>query len=321
MEKWRTKVGLAALASAALLAFAPSAANANYRNSCDPCNICNPCDSCCEGGGFDFGVDFLWWKPSISDLHSSVRFEDDSDSGDASTWTRHHQICPDWQPGVKAYFLWPRCMSNFGVYGSYTFVDVEQRHHHKREEDWSRHRFHFNYNEWDVCATYEVGCNDCHHFTPFFGLAGIILNTEHKNHHHEYEEWHHRAESEFWAVGLRAGAAYKFRICDGFHFFSFGHGSLLAGRNDNHERHHERSHNDQCSHVIPGLHLGTGLAYNMNLCDWSINFRVGYEFLVWWDVPTGREFIAGNDLNFRPNTRNERNIAFQGLLVGAGIGF
>lgn len=332
MEKWRKKIGLAVLASTALLAFAPNEANAN-RYSCDPCDTCCNDYNSCDFGGFEVGVDFLWWKPSADNVDTGiVRTSADHDS--------HNNLCPDWQPGVRVMFRMPKFYCDLGLCASYTFIEPTKKQHHHHNGgvfipgsetscnecddqggfafDHAKAKWDLTYQEWDILFGYDIACSQCNHFKPFIGIAGINVSNDVRLHfHHEGDEdggIHHRHNTDFWGVGLRAGAEYQYQLSDCLRFFALAHGTILAGESD-HKSHNGGfdSKDNNCSHLVPGYHIGTGFSYNTSICNWDLAFRIGYEFLVWHNIRQHRDVNGGKV--------GDRTFGFQGLFVGLGVGF
>ncbi|HEY4832830.1 MAG TPA: Lpg1974 family pore-forming outer membrane protein [Waddliaceae bacterium] len=343
MEKWRKKIGIAVLASAALLTFAPNMANA-YNRDCDPCN--NTCDWNCCGGfeGFDIGVDFLWWKPCVDDLDFCASVDEESDGFD---WNiKYKGICPDWEPGVRVLFKMPSCYCDLGLAACYTYIHAQTKRSFRGDDDVAcplihpatdeagdtfdaaRGRWELNYHDWDVLATYDIACNQCHHFKPFIGIAGNVINQKfHVKLRADSEIDTVNWSSDYWGVGLRAGAEYVYQISDCLRFFSVAHGTLLAGKADgtNHQSFPStvRVKDDNCCYFVPGYHIGTGFSYNTCMCDWDVSFRIGYEFLVWHNVPNHRIFTGGDGMGSYSDSTSPstRTLGFHGLLLGLGVSF
>lgn len=331
MEKWRKEIGLAVLASAALLAFAPNEANAN-RYSCDPCDTCCDYNNCCDFGGFEVGIDFLWWKPSADNVDTCTI----ATQGEGGSWSYHHKnVCPDWEPGVRVYFAMPKFYCDLGLAASYTFIEPTKSNHHHRHEgilipgstsrcdgfstlwDHGKADWNLTYQEWDILIGYDVCCNACNHFRPFIGVAGLNIDSDVKLHFHNdssSDGVRFKHTNGFWGVGLRAGAEYSYQLSDCLRFFAMAHGTILCGESDHKHHHHwSDSKDDNCCHLVPGYHIGTGFSYNTCVCNWDLSFRLGYEFLVWHNVRHSRDW---NGIK-----HEDKTFGFQGLFLGVGVGF
>ncbi len=254
MKKLRKTISLALL-SVALFAFAPTSVQAQ---NCDPCD---PCD----WGGIDIGVDYLYWKPVVDNLEYAAEL--DASSSEPFEY-KFHDVCPDWESGVRVYLGWQSPCWNLGLRGSWTYVDADESDsvgnpkqtspdpddifiaftHPGLDEitpdaiiqhgDFGKGEFAAKYNEWDFLVTYNFHDDGCHRFTPFFGVAGIDLDQEFKVKLVDFEGdqpnskgFINRSEwdSDLWAVGLRIGAEYSHQLFNCITLFANGHGSVLTG--------------------------------------------------------------------------------------------
>ncbi len=343
MKKWRKTISLA-LISVALFAFAPISVQAQ---NCDPCDW-----NLCDLGEVKVGVDFLYWKPCIDDLDYAAVVENGS-----IIEIDYKNIDPDWEPGVRAWVYFPNLFCDFGLRASYTFIESNASDSVEDEDNittplahlgidetqltsatsvlWDEAEGHFQltYHEWDVLLSSDISCHECHHFKPFFGLAGIVLDQQLKV---ELEEdgdtdeikW----DSDYWGVGLRAGTKYYYNISDCLGFYASAHGTILAGEadstNDQDFADNVKIKDNKTCHVIPGYHIGTGFVYETCMCDWEIFFKLGYEFLVWHNVPNHRVFVSGVEGTAsnpgwfsHSSSPSTRTLAFHGLSAGLGVSF
>lgn len=103
------------------------AANANeYFGACDPCEM----DSCF--GGFEIGVDFLYWKTCKDDLNYAVVRANvpatiattETAAADAYTTGSQSHINLDWKPGFRIYTSIDDVIGNWSLYGSYTWFST-----------------------------------------------------------------------------------------------------------------------------------------------------------------------------------------------------
>lgn len=345
--------------TAGLLMFAPTAASA-ARNACNPCGPCEPCNPCgpCDWNfcdmEFDIGVDFLWWKPCIDDLEfAAVIQHPGSDSRNQRI--HYHNVDLDWEPGVRIWAFFPNFYCDWALGASYTFIEpnssttVHHRNHvtsplvhigveetevtTSTSELWDKAKgdFDLTYHEWDIGVAYDISCNQCHKFMPFIGIAGIVLDqdlkvTLHENGDKDHIKW----ESDYWGVGLRAGSCYKYRINECFSFIAKAHATILAGSVDSNNKQLQfaedvRIKDDETCHVVPGYHIGAGFEYDTCWCNWDFSARVGYEFLVWHNVPNHRVFTNSEEhhdgLASHATSASVRTLAFHGLFAGLGVSF
>jgi len=338
MKKWRKTISLVFL-SVGLVALTPNVANAQ---SCNPC--CDPCDWNLCDQTFLIGADFLYWKPCIDDLDYAAVVENDNGFTDVD----YKGICPDWQPGFRGYFGLPEFFCDWGLYFSYTRLECCDTHKTTFDDpdgsngitsplihpdllttnlyDEAKGHWDLTYQEWDVLFSYDISCNCCHSFSPFFGVAGVYieqhLRAEFPN---DWEvDWH----SDYWGVGLRAGSEYAYRFNDCFSFFARASGTLLAGKADSRNRQEFGTDieikDDDCCHFVPGYHIGAGFVYEGCTCGTEWGIRIGYEFLNWHNVPNHRVFSGTDGDNAElshSSSASTRNLGFHGLLAGVSLSF
>ncbi len=345
MKKWRRNFSLAVL-TAGLLILAPNFANAGSCGSCEPCNTCDPCGwDCCSFNGFDFGVDFLWWKPCVDDLDFGAEQKGDK--------FEYHSICPDWEPGVRVTLTIPDFYCDFGFKGSWTYIESDDSSSFSNSEDVLATLLHASvaedtsgiydrakgsweacYNEWDLLFYYNMNCNSCHNFMPFFGVAGITLFQEFKANYFDSggllakAEW----ESDYWGAGFRIGADYNYRFSDCLSFFVKSSGTILAGVADSEHVSKGRDEpsgsfgskkigeDDECCQIVPGCYIGAGFIYDTNICDFDFSFKLGYEFVNWYNLPNQRMFPE-DDFISHSTSSNTRTFGFHGLTAGLAFSF
>lgn len=209
--------------------------------------------------------------------------------------------------------------------------------------------YKLHYNEWDVLFTYRISCNPCHTFIPHFGIAGIIANSTFSGVYSPtiafedpdtFGAW--TSTANYWGVGLRVGADYEYQFSRCLKAFARGQGTLLAGEAKNTDASFapgdtagdiiaiSLTDDHKSCHMVPGYHLAIGVQYDDRMCDMDVFFRIGYEFLNWWNMPNQRTFVVGDADGAAPGTGNGvasatsssvRNLGFQGLFVGLGVSF
>lgn len=343
MKKWSQKLSLAILC-AGLLALIPNAASAYL---CDPC--CDPCyDPCCLGG-FEVGIDFIYWKPCIDELDWGATVETENNSP-VTTTVKYKSICPDWEPGIRVYFGMPEAFCDLGLAVHYTLIGSDDSSSAEESEgvvtplqhqgpdtdspwDEGKGTWDLCYHEWDVLLTYDISCTPCHNFKPYFGLAGIYLEQELDVELIEGSdtsgviEW----ESRYWGVGLRFGSEYKYRMNQCLSIFALCEGTLLAGEadNDNKQTYGTSSlqiieiKDDDCCHFVPGFHIGAGILYDGCVCNNDFTIKLGYEFIEWRNVPNHRVFTGDNSgsESSHATSSNIRTLGFHGLMAGLYMSF
>jgi hypothetical protein len=205
MANWNKKIGLSVL-SLGLLAMTPNVASANDCYSCDPC--CDPCSL----GGFEVGVDFIYWKPCFDNTEWAVR--EYSTTGTTTPVTSEYNssyqgICPSWEPGVRVRVAKRDIFCDWTLSGSYTWIhSTDNSSVHAGGVNGTSSDFvtsplfapgiannfssttdlvtftdgaatwKSNYQTWDVLLSYDFNCNRCSVFTPFFGVEGLILSQQ-----------------------------------------------------------------------------------------------------------------------------------------------
>ncbi len=350
MKKWRRNFSLAVL-TAGFLALAPSLAGADSCGSCDPCDPCawDPCSF----GDFEIGADFLWWKPCVKDLDVLASY--DEHSNDAwHTNVKYKDICPDWEPGVRVYFYMPDFMCCWGLGASWTYINPDDSTSLSKNEgvispilhleindgniyDKGKVSWDAEYHEWDVIANYDIKFNDCTHFKPFFGVAGIFFDQELKGTFHDNGEkratvdW----EGDYWGVGLRVGTEYVCQFSDCMRFYTKASGTLLAGEacSNNTQKSFDSEgglddilkwkDDDRCL-IVPGCYAAVGFLYDTSFCDFDMTFKLGYEFTYWHDLPSHRVNANPKDEDYfhaHATSASNRDFGFHGLTAGLAFSF
>jgi hypothetical protein len=209
-------------------------------------------------------------------------------------------------------------------------------------------RYRLHYNEWDVLFTYRISCNPCHTFIPHFGIAGIIANSTFGGFYSPdvdlveddtFGFW--SSTANYWGVGLRVGADYEYQFSRCLKAFARGQATLLAGEAKNTDFSAlpgdasttgeivsiTMVDDHKSCHMVPGYHIAVGVQYDDRMCDMDVFFRIGYEFLSWWNMPNQRTFVTGGATDANTNglgastSASVRNLGFQGLFVGGGVSF
>ncbi|MGA8163418.1 MAG: Lpg1974 family pore-forming outer membrane protein [Waddliaceae bacterium] len=355
MKKWSRQIALTAL-SALLCVLTPSSAKARgYGNytSCDPYG----CNDPCSGGGFEIGGEFIWWKPCLDHLEYAI--VDFNPSGIEARRVKYQTLCPDWEPGGRAWIYAPSLFcGSCGLYASYTGIyskdcdatRVDLANPQKRIviplsgfenfENFDRANAHWkvHYHDYDVLFTYVCCCGDSSLFRPFFGFAGLVLDQELFVRGRELSEVTQQLEnsvkikwdSDLFAYGIRVGTEYECQLADCLSLFGKFTASVLTGEPDTKSFQSQFSiteefeqklkvNENECYRCYPGYHLSAGAMYTSCFCNVDFSVRIGYEFVEWHNLPHHRRFIDNDPTQGTAST--DRTFGWQGLLVGASIGF
>ena len=352
MEKWRKKITLV-LWTLGLLVLAPKDAQAQYCGDSEPCDHTAYCYPPCPMECYSVDVDFLWWKPCIDDLEYAA-VESTCDNPDDKL--KYKKICPDWEPGIRVTFKMPCFYCDWGLRASWSYIKSDHSSfvhstnnilipplHPKIYErvtgnriDTAKGEWHSCYHDWDILFTYDCSrgevCSDCsHRFLPYFGVAGLFLDQKFDVKFCDLDpacgcyHW----DSDYWGVGLRLGSEYEYQFSRCFSFFLNGSGTILAGERDGKQvstgfvaSDKFTVTEDDCCHIIPGFHLGTGLIYHTAMCHYDFDFRLGYEFVAWLNVPNHRIFTESEEYGWGHGTSSStRTFAFHGLFAGFSFSF
>jgi len=358
MAKWNKKLGLV-FVNFGLLTMAPNFANAD--------NCYDPCNESCGFGGMDFGVDFLYWKPFVEHPDYAVlRHKDQHGEGNqdvcSSKWG-YKCLCLDWQPGFRLRAGKDDVWCNWRLDGSYTWLQVNSSGRCTRAddnefvasplfhpsfddcfcdprfEDLTTVRGHFDltYQTWDVIFSYDIACNRCHKFAPFFGVEGLIYNQkycvggfadpENRNADSVRSKW----SSDFFGVGLKWGTAYEFQLIDCLKFYSNASGTITVGEHDGKFRCssndpsgnvQKRSFSDgDCTRFVPGYKLAVGFLYESEMCGYDFVVRAGWEFNQWFNLSAPRKFFSKEDGGEHCSASQHHNPGFHGLVAGLDLQF
>lgn len=371
MAKWNKKIGLLVL-NLGLLVMTPSMVNAADCYSCDPRDPCvDPCGSESCFGGYDLGVDFLYWKAAIDDLDWCAVFTSDEVTevrpNGVNYQVKYHDVCPGWEPGVRVRLSKDACWCDWRFAASYTRVkssadrscdncigcstsDIyilapplfngESGQYEYAKADWES-----TYQTWDVLFSYDIDCNRCHVFSPFFGIEGLILS---QNLEATYEtprdaianSANFKWNSNYFGVGLKVGSDYTYNICDSLKLFARASGTLVVGDDDSSNTQTFWSNSttdatftrvkwkdDDCARLVPGYHVQLGVLYESCYCGTEWGFRLGWEFVNWYNVANHRDFTGSGDVGTTStdlsgsSSPNVRTYGFHGLLAGLELHF
>lgn len=239
------------------------AANANdYFGACDPCEM----DSCF--GGFEIGVDFLYWKTCKDDLTYAVysvntpAITEPVVAGPSITGSSAN-LSLDWKPGFRIYTSIDDVLGNWNLYGSYTwfstshssrinaptpaendpsiyliesvltFADLDFNINTYGNLETIKAKYDLSFQSFDVLFSGDYALKQCHYFKPYFGATGIFLNQEIKI-ESEITTPSLIASEGKWndnydGYGLKIGSEYNLALCDGFSIFGNGAALITVG--------------------------------------------------------------------------------------------
>lgn len=340
--------------SAGLIALAPGAVSAENNCCYDPCE-----SRCWDFGSFEFGVDFLYWKPCVSDVDFvGIQTKDN----DPYFRYKIRSIDTDWEPGVRASLKIPSCTCDWDVEASYTYIESRNTESRKVKpadgdmyqvnthpavafprNDLAKGSWNAEYQEWELLFSYNLHNSNCHRLSGFFGVAGIEFDQKLKirlafENGDELVDNHWRGD--YWGVGFRAGSDYQYSFSDCISFFTRAHASILAGEPKNVKQNFKhtfegqtidslRTSDDNRCQIVPGYNIAAGFAYNTSYCDTEWSLRVGYQFLQWFNLPRHRTYYGsgGNILDqagvvlSTSSASTGRSLGMHGLTAGISVAF
>jgi len=318
------------------------------------------------------GLDFIYWKPCIDDLDVAAFLQVNESQQSTDRSVDYKCMCLDWEPGIRASLTLPGLFCDWDFFASYAYLHscdrASQRFEQADGENGivspllftaipdtfsgpfaeGKESWDLCYHEWDALLSHNILCGKCHHFSPYFGIAGIYLDQALKAQFNiqVLEQMRTRAkwDSEYWGVGLRFGTYYEYAICDNLGLFANANASLLAGEarsiNKQQFRIEGEEFTDQqtirfkdseCCLFVPGYRIAAGFNYAGCLCDYEIGARLGYEFVYWHNVPNQRVFCTDADdvdmlLSLSPSVSHTtspstRTLGFHGLVAGISLSF
>lgn len=358
MKKWNKMLGMV-IPSLCLLTMAPGMANANdccYDPCCDPCSF----------GGFEIGADFIYWKPCVDNLdYAAVAYEQQSHSSPVSYSNDYAYkcLCLGWEPGFRVRFGKEDILCNWDLYGSYLWLGINSKSKCKEpkgdgtfvtsplfsavlemnsdpsntELTFVEGKYDSTYQNWDAVVSYDISCNRCHSFQPFFGVEGLIFNQKlvidgYVDHEiYDMDSKHMKWTSDFFGVGLKMGTAYVFEF-NCFKFYANASGAIVVGDHDgvNKQTRYDASgvkfsykfKDADCCQFVPGLHMGLGFIYESDACGCEYAIRAGWEFVKWCNVNNPRRFYESEEgLLTNASASDYTTLGLHGLVVGLDFEF
>ncbi|MCB1149461.1 MAG: hypothetical protein KDK48_04785, partial [Chlamydiia bacterium] len=236
-------------------------ASAQAADNCNPC--CKNWSDMC--GGFTVGADFLLWKACVNDLDYGIVFDGNPELTFPPTVNAtpvpgsYQYVGLNWEPGFRVRIgkedLW--CGWDLGA--SYTWYEASKGHgstvadgqfgfdtlfhggfNNVEDIETLQAKYSLHYQSFDILLGYKWCINPCSILHPFFGIEGLKIKQDIQTLTANDDtppdtqaiDW----ESDYRAIGLKAGTDYHYTICDGLSLFSLASVSLLAGKNDQENR-------------------------------------------------------------------------------------
>jgi hypothetical protein len=357
MKKWNEVVKLTAM-SFWLLLFTPSFTQAQCPSMADSYDW-DPCTL----QGLSLGGEVIWWKPCINDLDIGLAIESEGDDFDydaiCPNWEfgfrvyasyRNH-LCGCWTVSSSWTHIRPDHSSKVEFDADDEENGISPLLHGALTDELVTGLFKrvkgeldMLFNDWDLLLSYDLVCNPCYRFVPYAGLAGIFLYQDQQvimknplginGDDKAWIKW----TSGYNAVGIRAGSELEISLNPCFTFFAKADGSVLAGTVNSKNKQKitfiplnpgptiispMKLEDHESCHLVSGYHIAAGLTYDTRLIDHHFTFRLGYEYLDWYNIPNPRIYFGDNKTTQAAHATqaNTRNLGFHGLFAGAALTF
>lgn len=205
-----------------------------------------------------------------------------------------------------------------------------------------------NYREWSFGGTYQSDWKCNGRVGYFFGITGMHFDEDFDTAFLIAEDSTLNGQVAFSSSsldyrgwGLKLGSQYEYAICNGLNFFTNLNGSVLVGDGHNKTEYgfiqgqntviapNYVFEKEDCCRVVPGYHLGLGVNYDSCICNLKLNFRIGYEFVGWYNLPVYRTFVEGVEDAADPHILNlaisssaeAQDLSYHGMFVGLAVRF
>lgn len=305
--------------------------------------------------GFSIGADFIWVKPVFNGLDYAYTVTGLVNGTDTGSSVQYKGICPKWEPGVNGRLVIPVACSSLSLRGYYTWFQSSETKtttagtligdsvfnplfepNLQFSYDQVSAEWRSIYNNFDAVFAFTCNCCETNKITPYFGVGGLFLtqdlNTKMTNPLVTVSDtaatrWH----DYLWGVGLTVGSEFEYGFCNGFALYGSAKGSMLAGQDCVKNKqifksdlttagHEDVIRDDGDCRLIPGCQLAAGVKFSpARTCGLNLGFRVGYEFVRWFNVANPRVW-SGTD-SFTSGNANLGTFGFHGLFAGLDIGF
>ncbi len=196
------------------------------------------------------------------------------------------------------------------------------------------------YQSFDVLFAADYSFKQCHSFKPFFGVTGLFFDQTltsawDKSDAEEISSGVTSWTDDYSGYGLKLGTQYAFTICDGFSMYANAEGMITVGSHDSTFAQDKDiillggepnlatlSIKEQETIFVPGYHIGVGFQYESCMCDIEYGIHIGYEFLVWHNIPNQRRNFSSDLDNFSLVSAGSTSTAgYHGLTVGLNLSF
>jgi hypothetical protein len=306
--------------------------------------------NCCAGG-ISVGADFIYWKPCLNDLDYALAI-----SGDLGIESQGSYHCLDhgYEPGLRVFAYADDAFCGWGAWGNYTYFWAKTNETSVLAEGENllstlatgefnlgtaseiQAKHSLRYQTFDALLYHEYECfGPSQLLIPYFGISGLKLDQTLASHAISNITPDHsvdlRWDSEYRGLGLKLGTEYRTALPCNLQWFFSGSFTILAGvdeadytlENREEQEAVRFTFKDRENMCQPGLHLASGLRYDLHLCGKVLKLHAGYEFLNWWNVPKIRRLnVSGEDLFLDPSTlSNGSNLTLHGLFAGLELGF
>ncbi len=305
-------------------------------DDCCPTNECfDPC------GGWNVGVDFLYWNVCKNNPNYAVTIE----TGVVDVLDNtYHYATYGWEPGFRVYAGKENVFCGWDLSASYTYMYASGHDRVENENTTfvvttgifqnnvaaATAKNTLNYQTFEVLLGYDYCFCQCQTIKPFFGIQGVRLEQNFDQLSEFFQAptinkviWN----SDYKALGLELGSIYSYNLDCGLGLFTRASVSFVAGTSDDLVFEEtsggvsifRRDIKSETSLCTPGMHLQLGLNYDHCWCERVFNFHIGYEFTNWWNVAQIREYAV--PVFFASTSGNDGHLMMHGLFLGMDVGF
>lgn len=295
---------------------------------------------------FKVGVDFLYWNSCLDDLDYGIHFDSDPLSNGRSSGDF---LFTDqgFSPGGRIFGVYEGA-SGFTAFASYTFYygygaesiwrdlpttlfpTVGHAGLNYFNADYLKASSKLLYQTGDLLVGQRVELSSCDAVTPYIGLQLLSIHQLRKlqlliDADGEYTEWN----STSFGVGIKAGIERELAVTPALRLVAKGSGSLLLAR-DRVKTYiylqdafviKQTTFKDSPYFCMPGAYLSLELRYLFCLCGLEADLHVGYDFTSWWNTPSSRRWLRGDDAMGISRSAESGTLMLHGLFVGVTTTF
>ncbi|ADI38625.1 Lpg1974 family pore-forming outer membrane protein [Waddlia chondrophila] len=303
------------------------------------------CNDCCPD--ITVGVDWLYWSPCINDRHFALT----TDGVDVNT----HYFCNEWDFGSRVYAKLGNWWNGFNGALIYTYINPKTSSSLKSDaiilsvaapdeipsfNDLDA-KWELQYQTLDAVLSYSIDVtqNRCFKIEVFSGLTWIDVKqkTEYVFDLNEggFTNRNFDRQNDFWAVGPCLGLNSSFSFFDCFKIFGTLKTNLVVGETASKDVLFRKVAGDEKDSVkdeilttckvkdrcfcLPGLHLASGIEYEICLYETTFGLRLGWEYVQWINAPTFPCYeLDGSRVRSAPSTNN---LTMQGIFFGLNSTF